>query len=232
MAHITGLSLNNFKVFSTPVKFEFAPITILTGGNNTGKSSVLKALLLLDDNAKRTEFLSLDVSGDRHNLDAFEYAVNNKTNSKEIEIGFELSAMPEIYLDALTKFHVPNHGKLEIRLKYVEHENQKSGKLISYELRSGKDTILSVNYDLHEGHSLSLNYEWLHAQIYREDELKNPDFLKLKEEIIRNFRLETELLDRLKKWFEDFVSTLTWKKNADMRNCFTFLLLKKRVTLI
>jgi len=49
MAYISGIGLENFRVFENMTEFEFAPITILTGANNSGKSSVIKALLLLKD---------------------------------------------------------------------------------------------------------------------------------------------------------------------------------------
>jgi predicted ATPase len=52
MAHLTGFGLENFRVFGKETWFDFAPITILTGTNSCGKSSVNKALLLLKDSIK------------------------------------------------------------------------------------------------------------------------------------------------------------------------------------
>ena len=48
--HLKGFGLENFRVFKDYTWFDFAPITILTGPNNSGKSSLLNALLLLKDN--------------------------------------------------------------------------------------------------------------------------------------------------------------------------------------
>ena len=46
----TTLNIKNFRVFDeNGVSFEVGPITILTGGNSSGKSTVVKALLLLQD---------------------------------------------------------------------------------------------------------------------------------------------------------------------------------------
>ena len=48
MAHIQYLGLKNFRVFDQEGHlFEFAPITLVTGANNSGKSSILKAMMLL-----------------------------------------------------------------------------------------------------------------------------------------------------------------------------------------
>lgn len=51
--HLKGFGLENFRVFKDYTWFDFAPITILTGLNSSGKSSLNKALLLLKDNFER-----------------------------------------------------------------------------------------------------------------------------------------------------------------------------------
>ena len=53
MAHLSGFGLENFRVFKEYTWFDFAPITILVGPNNSGKSSLIKALLLLKDNVEK-----------------------------------------------------------------------------------------------------------------------------------------------------------------------------------
>ncbi len=47
---ITKFGLKNFRVFKEYFDFDLAPIMVLTGPNNSGKSSLTKALLLLKDN--------------------------------------------------------------------------------------------------------------------------------------------------------------------------------------
>jgi AAA15 family ATPase/GTPase len=44
--NITKFGLSNFRVFKEHFDFELAPIMVLTGPNNSGKSSLTKALLL------------------------------------------------------------------------------------------------------------------------------------------------------------------------------------------
>ncbi len=51
--HLKGFGLENFRVFKDYTWFDFAPITILTGPNSSGKSSLNKALLLLRDNFEK-----------------------------------------------------------------------------------------------------------------------------------------------------------------------------------
>jgi AAA15 family ATPase/GTPase len=47
---ITKFGLQNFRIFKEHFDFELAPIMVLTGPNNSGKSSLSKALLLLKEN--------------------------------------------------------------------------------------------------------------------------------------------------------------------------------------
>ena len=48
-AHLKGIGLENFRVFKDKTWFDFAPITILTGTNNSGKSSLVRAVNLLSN---------------------------------------------------------------------------------------------------------------------------------------------------------------------------------------
>ncbi len=46
-AELKRLTLERFKSYSEPTSLEIAPLTILLGRNNSGKSSLIQALLLL-----------------------------------------------------------------------------------------------------------------------------------------------------------------------------------------
>ena len=50
MEYIKGIGLENFKVFKEKTFLDFAPITILTGTNNSGKSTAINGLKLLQNN--------------------------------------------------------------------------------------------------------------------------------------------------------------------------------------
>lgn len=81
---ITAITLENFRAFSKPTRFELRPITLLVGPNNSGKSSVTKALttFVVDDN---DPFFS-DESVREHGLvDLF----NRHSGSPTMTFGFE-----------------------------------------------------------------------------------------------------------------------------------------------
>ena len=52
MDFFNGIGFENFRVFDKSEYFKFAPITIITGTNNSGKSSLLNGIKLLQENFK------------------------------------------------------------------------------------------------------------------------------------------------------------------------------------
>jgi AAA15 family ATPase/GTPase len=48
--NLNKLTIENFKSFKNRSEFEFAPITLLIGQNNSGKSTVLQSVKVLADN--------------------------------------------------------------------------------------------------------------------------------------------------------------------------------------
>jgi predicted ATPase len=86
--------LENFRVFRDKTSFELAPITLLTGANSSGKSSVIKALKLMQNfhkincYEKDSENLKLDFREDdshayHHQLGDFEFVINDDNKEKK-----------------------------------------------------------------------------------------------------------------------------------------------------
>lgn len=88
MAHLSKFGLENFRVFKDMTELEFAPITVLTGANSSGKSSVIKALLLLKDNISKNllseENFFLDFTSGDHHLSNFNECVHRNGKNKEM----------------------------------------------------------------------------------------------------------------------------------------------------
>jgi predicted ATPase len=197
MAHITGLSLGNFKVFKEKMDFEFSPITILTGGNNVGKSSVLKALLLIADNAKKTQFLELDFSGDRHNLDTFDYTINKRADNDVIEIGFELSQP--------NQFGFEDHKNFRLNLSYEKSENVCN--VIAYIIiRNNNEELFAVRLDKENKHTFHVNIKG-YQDIKNDIDFVNEPFL---DKLLQNIpKLEIEEIKRsIGKELVEYLSVL------------------------
>ena len=87
---LTELKLSNFRIFDDEVTVRFRPITILIGRNSSGKSSIIKFLLMLQQSAEygRSQFLTPE--GGRVSLGAFRALKNSLTRKRNLE--FELKA--------------------------------------------------------------------------------------------------------------------------------------------
>lgn len=100
----TEINIKNFRVFDeNGVSFEFNPITILTGSNSSGKSSVVKAIFLLNSffaQIKKAVANGDAIELDKYKLDFTQYpnnllgrfdkVVNGKSKNKTISIGFSV----------------------------------------------------------------------------------------------------------------------------------------------
>ena len=80
MAHLKGIGIRNFRIFEKETYFDFRKINILTGPNNSGKSSLLKFLLLL----KANNLGRLDTTIGIHNLGEIDSLINFNSNEKSI----------------------------------------------------------------------------------------------------------------------------------------------------
>ena len=87
MAILESILFQNFRIFSpeNQFRFEIAPITILTGPNNSGKSSVSKSILLL----KNSSPFHLVFSKPQHKLGMYTNILNNK--KKPLIFDFKIS---------------------------------------------------------------------------------------------------------------------------------------------
>ncbi len=103
----TQFTIKNFRVFDEEgVTIDIKPITILTGCNSSGKSSIVKSLLLLSDyfsslkqdkeNGKEVVLTAheLDFTKKPHNrLGKFSNVVNNKTEDKSVTFEIQVHSL-------------------------------------------------------------------------------------------------------------------------------------------
>ena len=57
------IQIKNFKKIKDECEIDLAPITFLTGTNNSGKSTIIKAILLLQDYFKSQDLFNLNFNG-------------------------------------------------------------------------------------------------------------------------------------------------------------------------
>ena len=97
-------SLKNYRSFGADgADFELAPITVLTGCNSAGKSSLVKALMLLSNQPKENSMSSsayeikrflpeqkLNISAKDLMLGTFDKVLNDKAENKEIVLSYKI----------------------------------------------------------------------------------------------------------------------------------------------
>lgn len=90
MLNINGLLLGNFRIFSETSHFRIAPLTVLTGPNSSGKSTVTGSLSLMKD--MDTSHLPYRLRFDNgHNpFGSFAMILNKKAKHKLFPLGYDL----------------------------------------------------------------------------------------------------------------------------------------------
>ena len=94
MGMLKSISLENYKCFKEKTDIEIAPLTVLCGVNSSGKSSILKSLLMLKQTAEsKLTDPSLLLSGDLVDCGSFDSVINilnKQQNTFTISDRFEI----------------------------------------------------------------------------------------------------------------------------------------------
>lgn len=85
-------TLDNFKSIDERNDLEFRPLTIFTGANSSGKSTILQSILLVTQTLQSPiASRSILLNGWFKKFGTYSDIVNRRDNSKNIKIGFKLS---------------------------------------------------------------------------------------------------------------------------------------------
>lgn len=144
MKLIDILGLKNFRVFNDKEGFleELSSINILTGANNSGKSSIVKALQMLNNSVKGNTYpFDLDLNQQQHLLGDFENILFNKDNRKiEITLPFLFLGIENLFISL--SFVIPDSKNTYVaKLRSIEvFDKEDSGILFSFHYREVTNT--------------------------------------------------------------------------------------------
>ena len=139
-----NIGIENFRIFKDYTEFELAPITILTGPNNSGKSSFLKLLGLLKYSFGEKDNLSkLSFDGGTHNLGTFEKVISWNNESKDVKVVLDF---PLEYFD--------EDFKLELSYCLLNED----GFLKSFRIFNDRRELISLNDLKVVDHNYMVNY--------------------------------------------------------------------------
>ncbi|SDA95996.1 Protein of unknown function [Algoriphagus alkaliphilus] len=149
MRVLTHISLKNFRLFKEKTSFDLAPITILTGTNSSGKSSLIKAILLLKSNFEKNKSIEeIDFSIGDHNLNDFKNSLNYNSESDTICFSFSC--------------YVNDMGVHVVELIYkLDRNNKSKGRLDSFALfASDGNSILKASKQFDDFLGPLINYKF------------------------------------------------------------------------
>lgn len=135
------LKIENFRNIKESVEIDLSKINIITGPNNSGKSNILKMLLLFDDYINSRNHFSFLFNGyntGKHKIDSYQNAVNwsNWKSDKIIRFAFAIEAN-ELKFEFIPGAEVAGRRRAG---------NEKEGRLYRFEFISSHGNKLSLEY--------------------------------------------------------------------------------------
>jgi len=161
------LTLRNFKAFQAAT-FDLAPITVLIGPNNAGKSTVLHALALLAQSSQDQTYLGLRLSqaarldtGELIDLgDRIEGLIHEQRPSEGFEIALDWSLGP----GDIGRDDTENTTRFELLVRQALAPLQvQTGLTASYRQADGAQVSLAANYPPTSRAALRMDSKWEHS---------------------------------------------------------------------
>ena len=141
---LTELKLSNFRIFNDEVTVRFRPITVFIGRNSSGKSSIIKFLLMLQQSIGPGKPQFLSPEGDSVRLGNFSGLKNSLSRKRNLTFGLKVRNLPQ-----QPSYIIEEHFKLLEHVKYSKLLYQ-TDATISY---SKKTNMGYVDHSLVDGAS-------------------------------------------------------------------------------
>jgi predicted ATPase len=173
---INEISIQNFKCFQSETNFKFSKINLLTGINGRGKSSLLQAILLLSQSARKNENLNkLLINGEHLELGNY-YDIKNSDTLKSEKIKFNLKLDSPLISDVVIQYEGNPDKPLIAELVSADLISKGVSIEVNPKLKKTDDLILTLASILKKVHFVSADRL---GPVKYVDKLDIPDFLNV-----------------------------------------------------
>ncbi|OYU56710.1 MAG: hypothetical protein CFE25_05650 [Chitinophagaceae bacterium BSSC1] len=104
--NLIGLSINNFRVFGKESKFQLSPITILTGANSSGKSSLTKAIKLLKKSFEKNGLRKIELMEVDLKLGGYNSIINSNSKNTDLTFCFEIQGIDNLGINKSNVYYI------------------------------------------------------------------------------------------------------------------------------
>ena len=168
MSNLFGLGVENVKIFRDKTSFSFAPITILTGANNSGKStlsSVIKLMgKLFKDNIisheRENEFISRTIQFEKifkkHSSDILSSKIADFKNLLPFDSDSDIIKL-SIPVN-IQDFDIKYELTISFKISLNEDEPIEIRKIKIHEAGYEEEYLIEAYGSIDSGHKLKINY--------------------------------------------------------------------------
>ena len=140
MSHLKHFGVGNFKVFKDLTHFDLAPITILTGKNNSGKSSLIKSLLVLRNSNTKNQNTYGGYDFEEWKIDRSEL----KLGSPNEVFNYEQKSKRIIFELSINNPMIPNGI---VSLEYVLDNSEETFYLEAFNIKNENKPIVNFIFE-------------------------------------------------------------------------------------
>lgn len=182
MLNIKSLYLGNYRIFNELQRFDLAPVSILTGVNSSGKSSIVKSLNLLKNINFKSYPYTIRFDKDQSNSLSFGLIKNHSSKEDQIILGYN------IYNSFL--------GQTVNVVLYIENKNDFEGIVKKIQIQHKDEVLLMLEFEGESKTSVYANLEYFlnilkNFIILKERFLKFEELIRDDDDISSSYRIST-----------------------------------------
>ncbi len=173
---ITKWKLGNFRSIRDNTELDFAPLTLFAGANSSGKSTILKSILLIAQTLSNKDYSRpLVLNGDLIKLKNFNDNISDNSTSKTLVIGWE--CLP--FNDTLLPFDEILKKKIHCEITVAPSDSEShlltgnSGIIDLYRSNFGIGEHYSLNVTRSDVQTISSKKRWFPADMVMDKDMYN-----------------------------------------------------------